>query len=160
MASDFVQRRISLPRRTSPPIERGVVRSLVGGTRDIGHGQLAPILWDDRLVERHRSIQPALHSLKARFAPTPLNRPAQPSEMRGQGLRRHTVPVGMLNAVDVDRQPGGRVVARQLSRLAEAKLIKKGLASIGAAGDFQTASGALPPVAQLLASRFSNQWCA
>ncbi len=112
MASDFVKRRVRLPRSTSPPIKRSLVRSLVGGTRDIGDRQLAPILWDDRLVERHRSIQPALQSLKARLAPTPLNRPAQPGEMRGQRLRRHAVPVGMLNAVDVDRQPGGRVAAR------------------------------------------------
>ncbi len=160
MASDFVQRRISLPRRTSPPIESGLVRSLVRGTRDIGHGQLAPILRNVRLVERHRSVQPALQSSKARFAPAPLDRPAQSSEMGGQRLRRNAVPVGVLNTVDVDRQPGGAVAARKLGRLAEAKPIKERLASIGAAGDFQTASGAPPQVAQFLASRFSNQWCA
>ena len=48
----------------------------------------------------------------------------------------------MLNAVDVDRQPGGTVVARKLRRLAEAKLIKERLASVCAAGDLQTATGA------------------
>ncbi len=52
--------------------------------------------------------------------------------MGGERLRRHAVPIGVLNAVDVDRQPGGGVVARKLSRLAEAKLIKERLASVGA----------------------------
>ena len=148
MAGDFVKRRVSLPCGTSPTIERTLVGSGFDGTRDIGDGQLAPILWDVRLVERHRSIQPSLQSTKSRLAPAPLKRPAQPGEMGGQRLRRHAVPVGVLNAVGVDRQPGGAVVVRKLSRLAEAKLIKERLASVGAAGDFQTASVARPEVAQ------------
>ncbi len=49
-------------------------------------------------------------------------------------------------------------MARKLSRLAEAKLIKERLASVGAAGNFQTASVARPQVAQFLASGFSNPY--
>src|SRR5260370_35890886 len=89
-----------------------------------------------------------MKSQKPRLAPAPLKRPAQPGEMGGQRLRRHAVPVGGLHAVGVDRQPGGAVVVRKLSRLAEAKLIKERLASVGAAVDFQTASGARPAAAQ------------
>lgn len=80
--------------------------------------------------------------------------------MGGERLWGHAVTIGVLNAIDVDRQTGGSVVARKHSRLAQAERIEERLASVGPACDLQTASGARPWVVQFLASRFSNQWCA